>query len=507
MAEAVRRVTDYIEETCKRDPKKNAVEGPDYTLTFEELVRDAKAIGTALSKEVEAHSYIPVFMEKGALTLSCFYGIVYAGGTYVPVSQEQPAERLMKIINVLTPPAVITDDEGMEKLEKAGFSGKVFNAAKLRDSREADEALLSERRASATDDDPLYVMFTSGTTGTPKGVVVPMKSVIRFIDDFVDIFGINENDRIGNQAPLDFDISVKDLYSSAKTGATLVMIHKDYFSVPPKLMDFLCDNDITILIWAVPALSILSGMDIFSYRVPEKIRKVLFSGQAMPAKQLSIWRRALPDTEYVNLYGPTEITCNCTYYEMPKDFSMESKLPLGKVFPGRKVFIVDSEGKIINEKDKEGEICVSGECMTKGYFGSSEETNKAFFMMDTGEGTPEFTYRTGDLASYKDDGQLYFAGRKDFQIKRMGHRIELEEIENAISKTENVSETSCVFNKENGMLVCFYTGTADKKDVRKSLNEKLPAYMIPNRFIMLESMPLNHNGKIDRKVLNEKAGF
>ena len=439
MAEAVRRVTDYIEETCKRDPKKNAVEGPDYTLTFEELVRDAKAIGTALSKEVEAHSYIPVFMEKGALTLSCFYGIVYAGGTYVPVSQEQPAERLMKIINVLTPPAVITDDEGMEKLEKAGFSGKVFNAAKLRDSREADEALLSERKAGATDDDPLYVMFTSGTTGTPKGVVVPMKSVIRFIDDFVDIFGINENDRIGNQAPLDFDISVKDLYSSAKTGATLVMIHKDYFSVPPKLMDFLCDNDITILIWAVPALSILSGMDIFSYRVPEKIRKVLFSGQAMPAKQLSIWRRALPDTEYVNLYGPTEITCNCTYYEMPKDFSMESKLPLGKVFPGRKVFIVDSEGKIINEKDKEGEICVSGECMTKGYFGSSEETNKAFFMMDTGEGTPEFTYRTGDLASYKDDGQLYFAGRKDFQIKRMGHRIELEEIENTIGNYPGIA--------------------------------------------------------------------
>jgi acyl-CoA synthetase (AMP-forming)/AMP-acid ligase II len=186
---------------------------------------------------------------------------------------------------------------------------------------------------------------------------------------------------------------------------------------------------------------------------------------------------------------------------MPKDFSMESKLPLGKVFPGRKVFIVDSEGKIINEKDKEGEICVSGECMTKGYFGSSEETNKAFFMMDTGEGTPEFTYRTGDLASYKDDGQLYFAGRKDFQIKRMGHRIELEEIERTIGTYDGVERCCARYDEEKSRIYLYYTGERDGRELHVEVKKRLPLYMVPNKFIHVTDFILNKNGKIDRKLL------
>ena len=163
--------------------------------------------------------------------------------------------------------------------------------------------------------------------------------MIRFIDHFVKIFGITEDDRIGNQAPFDFDVSVKDIYSSMATGAALVLIPRELFAMPPRLLDYLCRKKITTLIWAVSALCLISALKGLKYKVPETVRKVMFSGESMPVSQLRIWREALPDAKFVNLYGPTEITCNCTYYKVEKDFQDQDRLPIGRALPGRNVFL------------------------------------------------------------------------------------------------------------------------------------------------------------------------
>ena len=227
-------------------------------------------------------------------------------------------------------------------IRQAGYEGDyclLHEAAR----EERDEGLLEQRRKAGSSTDILYGIFTSGSTGTPKGIVVSHKAVIDFITHFTEIFGINEEDRIGNQAPFDFDVSVKDIYSAVMTGAALVLIPRQMFSVPAALLDYLCEKKTTVLIWAVSALTMISALGGLKYRIPSDVRKVMFSGEVMPGGQLALWQQALPGAEFVNLYGPTEITCNCTYFSVKKICGEEEKLPIGKAFPGRKVFLLTEE--------------------------------------------------------------------------------------------------------------------------------------------------------------------
>ena len=185
----------------------------------------------------------------------------------------------------------------------------------------------------------------------------------------------------------------------------------------------------------------------------------------MPPKQLRIWQEKLPEAKFVNLYGPTEITCNCTYFPIERQYEDSEKIPAGKAFPGRRVILVDEEGKQVTEPGVQGEICSAGESLANGYYKEPEQTAEKFVLYPV-DGTEQRMYRTGDLGSYDEEGNIVFAGRKDFQIKHMGHRIELEEIA--------------------------------ASDVRKQMKEKLPVYMVPTKLIQVDEMPLNKNGKTDR---------
>lgn len=217
----------------------------------------------------------------------------------------------------------------------------------------------------------------------------------------------------------------------------------------------------------------------------------------MPIKHLQIWQAALPQTEYVNLYGPSEITCNCTYYRINRTFEKTDKLPIGGAFPGRTVFLMDEEGKVVTEPGVSGEICCAGESLAICYYNNPEQTAKQFIMYDFGEGEQR-VYKTGDLAAYGTDGELYFAGRGDFQIKHMGHRIELEEIETNFMALDGVARAVCLFDEPKNRIVCWYMGDIDPKEVRIRLKEKVPAYMVPGRINRVDDMPYNKNGKIDR---------
>lgn len=538
--EKMENVLDYLEKTAKKYPTQIAVEDENTSLMWAELVYRAKRIGSVLCDQMKRQDAVVIVAEKSTQTLAHMFGVLYAGGFYVMVDPMQPQDRIQRIFSVLRPSLVIADEKYMENVKQilstmqkketedrprltamqtllpsydvtdkvTEDSGTAENTADQPWNDLVAEVKLQKIRAKSRPTDILYGIFTSGSTGMPKGIAVSHGAVIDFISHFTQNFSITKEDRLGNQAPFDFDVSVKDIYSCVMTGATLVLIPRTYFSAPPLLLDYLCDRHVTSLTWAVSALTIISSLGGLKYRVPTEIKRVMFSGEVMPNKQLKLWQEALPDAMFVNLYGPSEITCNCTYHIIDHAVTEGEKLPIGKAFAGRSVFLLDEHHRLITEAGRQGEICVSGQSLANGYYNNELETRKQFCYLEKEQLPTDITgqvltegqrfYRTGDLGYFDEEGLLYFCGRKDFQIKHMGHRIELEEIEQALDMVPNLKRSCCLMDTAHNRIVAFYLGNVKSAEIRRALKEHVPDYMVPRKFIQAETFPLNKNGKTDR---------
>ena len=493
-------ILDYLEETANKYPDKIAFADVNTSVTWSDFVAHAKKESAVIAKYFEPGQAVPVMIDKSVKTLEYFFSALYAGCFYSYFDATFPDERLNSMISTLKVKHIIANSRFEKKLSNLNVSPLFYK------NLEEEKAEYSERRRLAIiDTDPVYANFTSGSTGTPKAVVVSHRSVIDFISLFTEIFGIKAEDNIANQAPFDFDVSVKDIFSGIFTGATVHLVPKMFFSFPTKLLDYLEEREITILIWAVSALCIVSTLNGFDYKVPSKLRKVMFSGEVMPVKQLEIWKKFIPNAEYINLYGPTEITCNCTYFRIPQNanLSLYTKgIPMGITFPNERILLLDENNRLVTECDKEGEVCVSGTCLALGYY-NSEKTTEVFVQNPNNKATFERIYKTGDLATLGTDGNYYYIGRKDTQIKHMGHRIELGEIENAISQHENITRACCIFS--DNKITAFYVGKeTEKKEIVTLLKLSLPVYMVPSDFIHIKEFPLTKNGKINKHALLEK---
>lgn len=497
-------VMGYLRQRAKDSYDRVAVIEEDRTCTFGELFEYSITVAAILKKNQVNKKPVIVLMDKGIMTLYAFFGIAYSGNHYCLINPDLPEARAKAIKNILATPYVITDRKHLNQAKGWFWDSECWLIEDLIEAK-ADLTLAKTAYEQTIDTDPLYINFTSGSTGVPKGVMIAHHSVIDFIETFVDTFEINENDRIGNQAPFDFDVSVKDIYSCLKTGATLVIIPKRYFSSPKELIDYLCDKEVTTLIWAVSALSLICAFHGLDYRVPHRIKKIMFSGEVMPLKHLKAWQQALPQTDFVNLYGPSEITCNCTYHIVDPHRDYSSSIPIGKPFLNNEVFLLDNQMHRIERSNQAGEIAVRGRGLALGYYGNKDETQKHFISNPLHDNYEEKIYLTGDLGYFDDNGDLVFAGRKDFQIKYLGHRIELEEIEKQAMNIPAIEQFCCLFDGEKHRLYGFYVGSFTKGELIRELGEKLPEYMIPTKIIKLEVMPLSKNGKIDRRLLMEVA--
>lgn len=491
-------VLNYIENSASLYPDKLAIICEDEKITYKNLIKSSRSVGTFIANLKIFKKPIIIFMDKGIDTSISFLGSLYAGCSYCLVNPEFPHNRILDIKSVLNSPLVITDDDHLNLA--CELFENVVNISDIKNTTINIE-LLNIIHDKVIDYDPVYINFTSGSTGVPKGVVVSHRSIIDFMREFTRLFGINDTDIIGNQAPFDFDVSVKDIYAAFFTGATLVIIPKSYFSNPAKLLDYLVDKNITNLTWAVSALCLITTFHGLDYKVPKSVRRVIFSGEVMPMKHLNIWMEKLPNTMFVNVYGPTEITCNCTYHILDRNRIYEDKIPIGKHFPNERVMLLDDNSKEITKPHEKGLICVSGTALALGYYNNKEKTNEVFITNPLVSEYQEMMYNTGDLGEYNEFGEIVFCGRKDFQIKYQGHRIELEEIERAMMKINGIIRSCVIFDEEKSKLYGFYIGDMDKKNLHLKLKETLPVFMIPTKLIKVEEMPLTKNGKIDRKAL------
>lgn len=498
-------ITQMVRHAAEYYPKDIAFSDSEFRITFQELYDVGRCLGTLIYEKNSERQPVAFYMEKGVPAVKGIIGTLFAGAAYSFIDVRQPMERAEKTLQILDPAIVITDRKTAEKGRLPGFGdGCILLEDMLQTASQLPaERLLEKGQIDYTDTDPLYINFTSGSTGIPKGVVVSHRSVIDFISIFTEIFGIGQADVIGNQAPFDFDVSVKDIYSGIFAGAEVRIISRDFFSEPMRLMDEICEHRVTVLIWSVSALCIVSTMHGFSYRKPERLRMVMFSGEVIPMKHLVYWRQELPFVRFINLYGPTEITCNCTYYELPLDGELPDDLPIGVPFPNEKVFLVDEKDHEIlkTEEGKVGEICVGGSCLALGYYKDPAKTSEVFTQNPRNAAFLESIYRIGDLGKYDAEQKLHFVSRKDFQIKHFGHRIELGEIERNADSLNNVDRSCCLYDANLQKITLFYVGEIKKKDVRLALKERLPVYMIPAKLVHLMDMPISKNGKINRTAL------
>jgi D-alanine--poly(phosphoribitol) ligase subunit 1 len=498
-------VLDYLDSSTLESPDSLAFADQRSRVTYFELSDLSRKIGTCIARNTGGVIRRPVvvFVDRTIETIISFMGVVRSGNFYVPIDIQMPVARIDLILETLQPLAAIVRQSESDFASRLTFKMTLisFEDALL---NQTDEPLLEKIRNSLVDTDPVYATFTSGSTGVPKGVVTCHRSVIDLTEALAETFRFQKENNFGNQNPFYFDASIKDIYSTLKCGATMYIIPKSCFTFPVRLIEFLNSNRIDTILWSAAAIGLIANTHAFDETKPDFLKQVFFSGEVMHNKILNYWRRNLPETMYVNLYGPTEITSVCTYYKVSREFEDDEVLPIGVPFRNTGIILLNNDNKPVRENEI-GEICVRGCCLALGYYNNPEKTREAFCQNPLNENYPELIYRTGDLAKYDAAGQIIFLSRKDNQVKHMGHRVELGDIEILVNSLDRINASICFYDHDKQKIVLIYEGAdVDSKYIINETREILPKYMYPNILIRLNELPCNVNGKIDRSLLKKR---
>ena len=486
---------DIFEKTVMRFPDRTAVADEQRTLSFAQLKHTARQAATLIDAD---HPRVGVMAHRDAWTIPLFFAVAYRGCCYVPLDPDTPAQKLGKIVADAGIKQILSaHPEDAEKAAQAGAALVCFDPEALAGCEE-----LSQCARDASD---LYIIYTSGSTGMPKGIVKSHRAMRSFVEAYIREFGFDEHTVIGNQTPFCFDASAKDIYLMAACGAGIQILPTRLFPFPVTLVEYMNERKVNFISWVPSALTMVTTLNTFSEIIPNDLKRVFFVGEVFPAKHLNKWIRALPEAEYVNLYGSSEICGISCFCRINGEVPEGSSLPIGTALGNCDVKLVSDEGTV-TVPGVTGEIYVASEALAEGYFGDGEKTAKSFVSADFGDGEKRY-YRTGDLARYDEAGRLVFVSRSDYQIKHMGHRIELGEIETAASAVAGIEKCCCLYDSRRSRIILFaqpQTGAElTSSAVRAALREKLPEYMIPHRVRVLEQLPLNTNGKIDRPALQQ----
>ena len=491
----MKNILEYLEASAEKYPSKTAFIEEKNSITYTQLLQKCECIGTAIIEKKIHKKPILIYIEKSIACIEAMFGVVYSGNFYSVLDVNSPEDRLSSIINTLSPAAVVTTHS--EVLPDCfNDIDKIF----VEDCNISDREKLDHIRSLVFDTEPLYVLFTSGSTGVPKGAVVTHRNVISYTEWVCKTFDITCDTVFGSQAPFYFSMSVTDVFSSLASGATFVILPKYLFMFPVKLLEFMEQYRVNTIYWVPSALSIVANVRALDVATVSTLRKIMFAGESMPVKQLNVWRKHFPDAMFANLFGPTETTDICTYYIVDREFNNDESLPIGRHCDNCDILVLNDDGTQTAYGD-EGELCVRGSFVIPGYYNNSEKTASVFVQNPLNKSYPEIIYKTGDKVKYNENGELIYLGRKDFQIKHMGYRIELGEIESAAYSTDGIREVCCVYDNEKSKIVLVYDGEISADIVENSIKSKVPEYMIPEILFKIDSMPHNANGKIDRNYI------
>ena len=490
----MKTVLGYLDRQLEKQPERVMFRDEREALAFREVGERADRIGSALLKRGAKNEPILVFMRRGGAMIAAFFGVWRACCFYVPVDAEMGEARIRSILERVAPRFAITDETAKSLLSACRFTGEALDSEAIL-SEPADADALAAAANRTLDSDPAYLVFTSGSTGAPKGVVGVHRALLDYAEQITKTLRSDGNDVFGMQAPLYVDACMKEILSALKCGSSVVLVPKKLFMTPVPLVEFLNAHRVTALCWVVPALTLISALHTFDAVVPEHLKTVAFGSEVMPPKQLRLWQERVP-ARYLNLYGPTECTGMSCFYEVDRTFSDGERIPIGRAFDNTGIFLLDENGA----RADEGEICIRGTCVCHGYYRDPERTKNAFVQNPLNPDYPETIYKTGDLGRFNARGELEFLGRRDDQIKHMGHRIELGELEAAAKAIEGVDSACAVFDRERSVLGLVYTGELEKAALTAALAAKLPEYLLPKRTVRVENLPLTENGKTDRKA-------
>ncbi len=501
----LKNVLEALEKSSHQNETKIIFGESDKEITYGDFVAHAKTIGTSLLQKIsEKRVPIMIWMDKTIDCLETMMGVLYSGNFYTIVDTKSPKERLQNMVEILECHTMITNTKNLSKLEKLELEGIQILLYEDLVNNIIEETILQKVREEQIDTDPAYVLFTSGSTGVPKGTVVNHRSIIAYTSWVEETFHIDNNTIFGSQTPFYFSMSILDVYTTILTGATLYIIPKMYFSFPIKLIEFVKEKRINTIYWVPSALCIVANLGALDEIDLPDLKKILFAGEVMPVKQLNMWQDALPTCMYANLYGPTETTDICSYYIVNRKFQNNETLPIGTHCNNCNLILI-KEDATEAKQGEEGEILVRGTFLADGYYGNEKKTKEAFVQNPLNTKYPELVYKTGDIGKYNDNGELLYISRKDYQIKHMGYRIELGEIEKNIYGIDGIVLCAAIYEEQTDQIIVFYQGTIEENNLAKQASNKLLPYMRPNKYIKLEKMPYNANGKIDRKQLKQNV--
>lgn len=501
-----KNVLEWLEKISRIHPDKIVYEDSSDKVTFYQAISEARRIGSRLIENVKDKAPIAVMLGRNVHTITSYLGVIYSGHVYAPIDAALPEDRVNKILDALKPAAILTDEESYETASGYGkaIGCDVFKREELNQGITLWPAINSIRK-NMVDTDPLYIIFTSGSSGRPKGVITSHHSLMCYISAYTGVMNIGIHDKLGCQSPLDYIAAIRDIYVPLKTGASTYLLPKEYFMQPDELFDLMNKQEITAIGWSTSALTVLTQLGAFSDTRLNTLNKICFSGSVMPGKVLRKWQENLTDAMFVNQYGPTEATASCTYYRVDHVVEENEVIPIGIPYDNYKVFLLKEDNTEAADGE-EGEICVAGPCLALGYYRDVERTEASFVRNPLVDTYYERMYRTGDIGRYNKDGLLEFHGRRDRQVKHMGHRVELDEIELAAGLAEGAGECAALYNAEKEALWLFYDGDIEKKDLVMTLRKELPGFMVPRKIKKLEKLPKLPNGKIDMSSLKELAG-
>lgn len=496
-------VLEYLEQgSLVACPDKVAIVDGPQTITFVELDKAARCCASRIAELIpEINCPIAVFLPKCIMTVVADIGILMSGNCFTNLDTKSPDQRISNILENVEPPLVITSVTLESTVRQLGAKKILLIEDAVAAPR--SDTLIVDRRARIVDMDPACIINTSGSTGIPKSVVMNHRSIIDFMDWLFRRFGFGSEGRIGSLSPFYFDIYTLELWYCMAKGATIIIIPEQLALFPLRMVEFLRDQAISFIFWVPTVMVNIANQDIFMVACPKSLKNVLFAGEVFPTKHLNYWRRNLPDARFVNLYGPIEITVDCTYYEIDREFADDDPLPIG--FPCRNTdILILAENDEIAKVGEHGELCVRGSSLAMGYWNDPEKTSKAFVQNPLNTKYPELIYRTGDIVHMNERGEIMFDGRKDFQVKHQGYRIELSEVEHVLLSSMKVIDNACVlYNHTKKEITLFYESKEQvtPAEIRQRIGKILPKYMLPTAFHHLESMPRNPNGKIDRQSL------